>query len=332
MAGKILVYHHGALGDVVVFFPALERLKQNFDAIDLVCRGNTGNLARRLGVADTTYPIESAVFSSLYTQRPRPQAAAIIKQYDMILLLSESTTLFQRVSQLFKKAVACQIPPRPPAGERIHVLRHIETRLADQGLLEPPDINQRPVISANKGRAVEWNPDPEKLTIAIHPGSGSPRKNRPLEFYKDIYDLLRRKGRSAKFLLGPAESDIKPVLDGFSIPYTDLEENPESLVDALLSTAGLICNDSGVAHLSAYIGVPTLSLFGPSDPARWRPQGKQAISLRPDTDCDPCFETRERNCEHPLCLTRISPVQAIDAFNRLVQYDSCIPGRQRSEL
>ena len=47
------------------------------------------------------------------------------------------------------------------------------------------------------------------------------------------------------------------------------------IVGAYAGAARFIGNDSGPGHLAAITGIPTLALFGPTDPARWRPLGPQ---------------------------------------------------------
>jgi lipopolysaccharide heptosyltransferase III len=50
---------------------------------------------------------------------------------------------------------------------------------------------------------------------------------------------------------------------------------------ALLSRAGLfVGNDSGVTHLAAAAGAPTVALFGPTDPAQWAPVGPAVVVVR----------------------------------------------------
>ena len=92
----------------------------------------------------------------------------------------------------------------------------------------------------------------------IHPFSGSPKKNWPLERYAE---LRRRLG--AQWCAGPEEA-----LDG-AVRFEDLYE-----LGCWLASARLyIGNDSGITHLAAAVGTPVVALFGPSDPAVWRPRG-----------------------------------------------------------
>ena len=56
-----------------------------------------------------------------------------------------------------------------------------------------------------------------------------------------------------------------------------------ALASLLRRCAAYLGNDSGVTHLAALAGVPTVALFGPSDPARWSPLGPRVTVLRSPT-------------------------------------------------
>ncbi|MGD2014002.1 MAG: hypothetical protein PVG84_09665, partial [Desulfobacterales bacterium] len=70
MANKrLLIIHQGALGDIILTFPALLRLQKYYDAIDILCQSGIGKLAKALGIVETCYPLEAAHVSSLFTDR-----------------------------------------------------------------------------------------------------------------------------------------------------------------------------------------------------------------------------------------------------------------------
>jgi ADP-heptose:LPS heptosyltransferase len=52
------------------------------------------------------------------------------------------------------------------------------------------------------------------------------------------------------------------------------------LLDEIARAAAFLGTDSGPAHLAGIIGVPTVALFGPSDPTRWRPLGARVSVIR----------------------------------------------------
>ena len=93
-----------------------------------------------------------------------------------------------------------------------------------------------------------WKPTSPAITI--HPGSGSLKKNWP-----HFPELLRR------------------------LPQATLMPQNLSLVELagyLKSVRGFVGNDSGITHLAAYLGCPTVALFGPTDPRIWGPLGRRS--------------------------------------------------------
>jgi heptosyltransferase-2 len=111
--------------------------------------------------------------------------------------------------------------------------------------------------------------------LALHTGSGSPAKNWPGERFAEAARRLSR-GRPWLLAQGPAEEEPAPW-PGAMVA----REWPLRVLGAVLSRAGLfIGNDSGVAHLAAASGAPTLTLFGPTDPALWAPVGRSVATLR----------------------------------------------------
>ena len=111
--------------------------------------------------------------------------------------------------------------------------------------------------------------------LAVHPGSGSPAKNWPAERFAEAARRLSG-GRPWLLVLGPAEEE-SAAWPGAVVA----REWPLRPLGAALSRAGLVLgNDSGVAHLAAASGAPTLTLFGPTDPALWAPVGRSVATLR----------------------------------------------------
>lgn len=111
--------------------------------------------------------------------------------------------------------------------------------------------------------------------LAVHPGSGSPSKNWPMERF---LEAARRLSGASPWLMvaGPAEETL--VAPRGSILA---REWPLRVLGPALARAGLFLgNDAGVSHLAAAAGAPTLALFGPTDPALWAPVGPRVMTLR----------------------------------------------------
>ncbi len=103
--------------------------------------------------------------------------------------------------------------------------------------------------------------------VAIHPFSGSGRKNWPLENYRAVAAALG----DVRWCAGPFED-----LPG-AVRIDDLYELACWLAGARL----FLGNDSGIAHLAAAVGTPVISLFGPTDPRVWAPRGRSVRVLAP---------------------------------------------------
>ena len=100
----------------------------------------------------------------------------------------------------------------------------------------------------------------------IHPFSGSPRKNWPIENYRE---LASRLDVPVRWCAGPEEA-----LQG-AVRFEDLYD-----LGCWLSTARVyIGNDSGITHLAAAVATPVVAIFVSSDPSIWAPRGERIVVL-----------------------------------------------------
>src|SRR5207249_1158697 len=106
-------------------------------------------------------------------------------------------------------------------------------------------------------------------------------------------------------LWGPGERDIAMELGkrlgarAVVLPPTDLDR-----IAAVVGRLDLVvCNDSGIKHLAVARGTPTLTLYGPTNPAAWSPPAGPHAGLRVALPCTACNRTR---CSHHLCMRLLS--------------------------
>jgi ADP-heptose:LPS heptosyltransferase len=115
--------------------------------------------------------------------------------------------------------------------------------------------------------------------VGVAPGSRQADKNWPLENYCGAARALLARGVTPVFLLGPQEGDvearIREAAPGAMVLRADPAASRAAGLDLLIAEgqrfAALVANDNGVGHLLGAAGVPVISLFGPTDPARWAP-------------------------------------------------------------
>jgi ADP-heptose:LPS heptosyltransferase len=140
----------------------------------------------------------------------------------------------------------------------------------------------------------------------LHPGAGARRKRWPAERYAALAERLVQCGFTLAATSDPADEDAVASLQAaLSRPIRVLDALELRDLAVILGRASLVVgNDSGVTHLAALTGAPTLALFGPFDPAYWAPIGPRVAVLDAGRDCAHRQDPRDgcRQCDH---LTRL---------------------------
>src|SRR5439155_23407521 len=121
---------------------------------------------------------------------------------------------------------------------------------------------------------------PTHRYIAIHPGSGGAQKCWPAASFVAVIEHLWQRGYPILLLAGPADHERVSGI------HRSLSSPPEpGMLDVLIDAPLIVVaehlqrcscylgNDSGITHLAAMLSIPTIALFGPGDPAIWRPLG-----------------------------------------------------------
>jgi heptosyltransferase-2 len=102
-----------------------------------------------------------------------------------------------------------------------------------------------------------------------------------------------------------------------------------SLTDVARILAGasvVVSNDSGLMHLAAYLGVPTVGIFGSTTPVWTRPIGRTAETISSSAECSPCFDRRCR-FDHYRCLHDITVRQVHEKCRALMRRDERVATR-----
>ncbi len=131
--------------------------------------------------------------------------------------------------------------------------------------------------------------------VAIFPGSGSAGKNWPVENFVALAQQLPSPLRPLA-ILGPAESRLGTAFDAAGLTVLSGLELAEVAAIAH-KAAAFVGNDSGASHLAASAGAPGVAIFGPTDPARWRPQGQVAIIHRMPLAGTTVVEVMDKLCD-----------------------------------
>jgi ADP-heptose:LPS heptosyltransferase len=260
---RILVLRGGALGDFLVTLPALAALRRAWpDArLELVGNATAATVVHGTGLLDAVHAQHQARWSALLAPAPLPaDFAGWLATFDLVVnfwpdadgVIAARFPL--RAAQHF--LCASPHPVLAPAAA------HFVAALAPLGIV--PGDYLLP-LRRQTGVAI-----PADAPIAIHPGSGSPAKNWPLDRWAALCEWLQRV-HAARLLVitGEAEPDAAQALARFGVAAhgRPLDE----LCAMLAGCCFFVGHDSGISHLAAACGVPGVLLFGPTDPAVWAP-------------------------------------------------------------
>lgn len=350
MGEEILIIHQGALGDVVLSFPSMEALKRERDArLTLLCRNQVGKVACRLGVTDAWFDVDTARFCGLFSHALGEDMTRFVNHFDTVVYVGFSEAM-EDCLRRHRRGKTFRIPPRPPADHAVHVARYLARELHKTGLLQQPEgfvSRKTPAEQPLHWGPSAWSPMPagkekrggestgkpfgesgnltrrasSKGVLLLHPGAGSPRKRWPMEQFMDLASAVSDDSLAkVVWLVGPAERDLLSPLTreatrwgGRVEPVQDLEK----VLDWLQRAACFVGNDSGLTHLAAYGGTPTIAVFGPTDPDRWAPLGRSVKVLRGECPSAACFETATDNCQTPRCLSDVSVGAVLGAVKEL---------------
>jgi len=147
--------------------------------------------------------------------------------------------------------------------------------------------------------------------VLIHAAAAHPDKLYPLESWAHLVKRLIQELKLEPVFSGDAQ-DIELYQKLSALCQLD---NPINLAGKLTLRQSMalyshmqlaVCVDSGPAHLASAAGVPTVALFGPTDPVRWRPFGPMhAAVYDQNLPCRPCHYNK--TCQDRECLTLLSP-------------------------
>jgi len=161
---------------------------------------------------------------------------------------------------------------------------------------------------------------PASTWIAMNVSARWETKRWPPRQFADTADRLSQaRGLPIVFIGGPAERpDSQAVISLMRRKAVDLTgQTPVGLLPGLLRRAAvLVTNDSGPMHIAAAVGTPVVALFGPTDPLRTGPYGREQLVLSHAVDCSPCFQRRCTRAVTLECLTGIRPEQVVHAVER----------------
>jgi len=276
---RILVVRGGAIGDFILTLPAIGLLRENFPDARLEILGyqHIIELARGRFYADDTRSIEYGPMAGFFvpTSKLAPDLVEYFASFQQVISYLFDPDLFFE-SNLRRAGVKNFLPAYARIDDSQHAAQQLARPLQKLALfLEDAAARLHP-SEEDRAAAERFLGVSDAPVIAIHPGSGSPRKNWPAENWAALGRWLHRHTPQARLLLIGGEADAVPI----STVRAALREArvlvaqnlPLPHLGAVLQRCRLFLgHDSGMSHLAAAVGTPCVLLFGPTDPAVWAP-------------------------------------------------------------
>ncbi|HEY1628916.1 MAG TPA: glycosyltransferase family 9 protein [Tepidisphaeraceae bacterium] len=270
---NILIFHQAALGDFIVTWPLALALARAFaqSRIIYVTHSQKGKLAERVLRVESAD--SEAGWHSLFADSPQlPSPAAKLLEGAQIVVSFGG------------------MPGIPLAAPHAKIIS-LDTKLPGEGHVSEILMQQldpmiatamQQMLRSISSRGVGYRLEASNR-IVIHPGAGKEANRWPAEKFLKLARRLQEEGKNVRVLLGETEIEKWSAELIRQFQASAEVHRPVTLLELLeeISAADIfVGNDSGPGHLAGIIGVPTISLFGASDPTRWRPLGPRAVVVR----------------------------------------------------
>jgi ADP-heptose:LPS heptosyltransferase len=269
-ARRILLLRAGAIGDFILTLPALAALRAAWPEARIVLFGHprTHELALAAHVVDEVRSIDAADVARLHIW---PAAisrdfSSLLKSFDLaVSWLSDPDEVVCRNLRNEGIPIVAACSPKPAFG---HACEHLLSPLRELGMKVPAHACPRLDIESERETAGSGR------LVVLHPGSGSESKNWPLDRFLELAGRIESDlGCACAFSAGEADERVAGRLRKEAPARVLPAMSLLNLARRLRGGAGYVGNDSGITHLAAAAGCPTVAVFGPSDSAVWGPRG-----------------------------------------------------------
>ena len=276
----------GAIGDFILTLPAIAALRRQFPAAHLEVLGypHIAQLAMAGGLVNRVQSIEARALAGFFARGGdlAEDLADYFSEFDLILsYLYDPDGIFQTNVGLCTGAQFVAGPHRAKEAARLHAAKVYLQPLERLAIFDADPIPRLRLA----GRPLSGNHQPSVINpLALHPGSGSERKNWPEARWAALLQHLTISTDFGLLLVGgeaegerlqrlaaalpPARSQVAQ-----SLPLANLAHR-------LAACRAFIGHDSGISHLAAAVGLPGLVLWGDTAEEIWRPPSETVMVIR----------------------------------------------------
>ena len=281
-----LIIRGGAIGDFILTLPSIHAFRDYYpnSHVEIMGYPHIAELACQRFYAARIRSIEQRAVAGFFAAKSvlDQGLCEYFSSFDMVVsYLYDPDTIF---ADNLKRAGACQVvvaDSRPSVG--LHASEYLAKWLFEVGVLFRDDAPKLYPTNKDSEEADLLFPVLCKPTVALHIGSGSQQKNWPIAHFLEMASWLKTKGVGVLVITGPADSEVEKEFwkDPRSRECVRCHHVSLPMVAAALQKCiAFVGHDSGISHLSAAVGTPTIAIFGATDPKQWSPRGKFVVVLQ----------------------------------------------------
>jgi ADP-heptose:LPS heptosyltransferase len=332
----MLVIHQGALGDFILALPTLETLRKTFPEARSVIMGYPRilELVEHRSYAEEILSIDQQGVATFFVRDGNLSSTLFqfFNEFDLIVVFGRDGEgiLIGNLRRVCQGQIL-HINPFPQWNQGVHLTDHLLKELSQYGFSTSEStpklfLNEADRIwGENFWKGKGLTTEERAGVIVLHPGSGSRKKAWPWERFANLASYLRKHlGSKILIVLGPAEGpEIRKAFEtmerqtGDTAPILAKGLSLLQLASVMAGCRIFIGNDSGISHMAAALGLPTVAIFGPTDAKVWSPRGQRVFVVRKEIPCSPCSQERFFQCQHVECLRGIEIEDVLRGVKRV---------------
>lgn len=339
---NILIVKLSAIGDIIHTLPSLSALRKLFPEADItwVIEEDSSDIIKNHPYLDRV--IVSRRKRWIKNLRKLHQVKRTIKEirefiitlrehrYDLVIdfhgLFKSSLIVLlsggkrrlgynsmQELSKLFLNEKIYEDMEKHAVDRYLDFLRYLGSNVGDKEFLIP-------VQEENKNRAEKLlkinNIDTGKQFVAVNPKAFWKTKLWEDEKFARLCDRITKELKAKVIFTGSNSSGMIEHIQSLMSYLSVNLEGQTTLRDLayLYKLASLVVTtDSGPMHIAAAMGTPVVALFGPTDPSRTGPYGKDHVVIRKEMPCSPCFL---KKCATNRCMKEITVEEVFQAVKK----------------
>lgn len=341
---RVLIIKTSSMGDVIHTLPALTDAAKAIPGIqfDWLVEGNFAEIPAWHSQVDQVIPMglrswRKRIFSKLtWVEWQRCQSSLKAKKYDFII----------DAQGLLKSAWLTRIPKGIRCGldwssarealasifyQRkfsVNQKQHAVTRmrsLLSQALGYKLDLNSIPDYGIDRNQ-FDGEENQEKYLVFLH-GTTWSTKHWPESYWTELAKIANRHHFKVKLPWGSQTEQARALK--IARECSDVEVlsrmKLKEIAKVLARATAIVSVDTGLGHLAAALDVPTISLYGPTDPVLTGAMGQSQIHLSSQFPCSPCFS---KDCKFkpneslykvtPPCFSTLKPEQVWLSLRNLI--------------